>query len=566
MNRWQASLRALLWTLGLQAVCASAARAEAPSNALLAPVLQTVLLEDQHPYFTVLDVGRHRVDLERLYEARGYEPLWSRDRVATPQAIEAIAQLRSAENVGLHAADYDANGLFYFLVDLVTTRSAGDDQWALFDVGLSTALLTFARDVHFGRVDPRAAGLDLTVEPARIDLPPLIEEMSASRDVGGVLRGLEPPFRHYDRLKRALERYRELAQVPGLTRLPPLPAKSVKPGETYSGAPQLRVLLSALGDLPKPSGPADEAQVDALDPALVEALQRFQGRHGLDVDGALGRATYATLTAPLGERVAQIERTLERWRWLPQRLASPPIIVNIPQFRLFAFQSVEDAEEQMLAMNVIVGKAFPANRTPVFVSDMTYLVLRPYWDVPYSITTREMLPSIRSNPDYLASHGLEMVSGGGDAAAAAAPTPENIEALARGTLRLRQVPGPNNALGLAKFIMPNPFNVYLHSTPAQSLFGRSSRAFSHGCVRVADPVALAQYVLRDEPTWTRENIVAAMNGTRPLRINLRQPIRVFIVYGTAVATEGGSVLFFEDIYGHDASLARLLEVSRQPRA
>jgi murein L,D-transpeptidase YcbB/YkuD len=326
------------------------------------------------------------------------------------------------------------------------------------------------------------------------------------------------------------------------------------------------VLLTALGDLPEPTAPVDGAQTATLDPALVEALQRFQTRHGLEADGALGRGTYATLTTPLGVRVAQIERTLERWRWLPPRLESPPIIVNIPQFRLFAFQSVEDVEEQMLTMNVIVGKAFPANRTPVFVSDMTYVVLRPYWDVPYSITTREMLPSIRSNPGYLASHGLEMVSGGGDAATAVEPTPENVEALARGTLRLRQIPGPNNALGLAKFIMPNAFNVYLHSTPAQSLFGRSSRAFSHGCVRVADPVALAQYVLRDEPSWTRESIVAAMNGMRPLRINLRQPIRVFIVYGTAVATESGTVLFFDDIYGHDASLQRQLEISRQPRA
>jgi murein L,D-transpeptidase YcbB/YkuD len=323
-------------------------------------------------------------------------------------------------------------------------------------------------------------------------------------------------------------------------------------------------LLAALGDLPEPANPADTAG-NTLDPPLVEALQRFQSRHGLGVDGTLGRGTYAALTTPLGARVAQIEWTLERWRWLPPRIDTPPIIVNIPQFRLFAFRTPDDVEGRMLTMNVIVGKAFPANRTPVFASDMTYIVLRPYWDVPYSITTREMLPSIRHNPAYLARHGLEIASGGGDASATVPPTPENIEALARGTYRLRQVPGPNNSLGLAKFIMPNPFNVYLHDTPAQSLFGRSSRAFSHGCVRVADPVALAQYVLRDEPTWTRESIVAAMNGTRPLRIDLRTPIRVFIVYGTAVATESGTVLFFEDLYGHDASLARLLEVSRQPR-
>lgn len=568
MERWQTPRCAVLLTLGVLAL-ATSVRAETPSNALLAPVLQTVLLEDQHPYFTTLEIGRHRADLERLYGARAFEPLWSRARVATQQAIEAINRLRAAENVGLHAADYEANGLFYFLVDLVTTRSAGDDQWALFDVGLTTALLAYAHDVHFGRVDPRVAGLDLTVEPARLDLPPLMEELSTSHDVAGLLSGLEPPFKHYQYLKRALVQYRELAQTPGLTQLPPLPAKSVKPGETYAGIRQLRALLAALGDLPQPPDASEAAPGgDTLDSPLVEALQRFQSRHGLDVDGALGRGTYAALTTPLDVRVAQIERTLERWRWLPPRIDSPPIIVNIPQFRLFAFHGPEDTEQELLAMNVIVGKAFPANRTPVFVSDMTYLVLRPYWDVPYSITTREMLPSLRSNPGYLGSHGLEMVSGGGDAATVVAPTPENVEALARGTLRLRQLPGPNNALGLVKFIMPNQFNVYLHSTPAQSLFGRSSRAFSHGCVRVADPIALAQYVLRDEPTWTREAIVAAMNGTRPLRVDLRTPIRVFIVYGTAVARENGSVLFFEDVYGHDASLQRLLEVSRsrKPRA
>jgi len=531
----------------------------------LAGVLQTVLLEAQHPYLPTLDVVRHRANLEHLYESRGYAPLWSRDGVPTRQAINVTAELRAAENVGLRSADYEANPLVYLLIDLTTSTSAGVEQWALFDIGLTTAVLAYAHDVHFGRVDPRDAGLDIVVERARLDLPPLVEGLSHSEDVASVLRDLEPPFTHYDLLKRALGHYHELALEPSLTQLPPLPAKSVKAGEAYDGAPQLRRLLRAVGDLPAAATASEAANATLLDRELVKALERFQSRHGLDIDGTLGKGTFAVLTRPMRTRVAQIENTLERWRWLPPRLDSPPIIVNIPQFRLFAFHTVHDLEEQMLAMDVIVGKAYPSSRTPVFVSDMKYIVLRPYWDVPYSITTREMLPSIRNDPGYLAAHRLEIVSGGGDAAQAVPPTPENLDALARGALRLRQLPGPTNALGLAKFMMPNSFNVYLHSTPAQSLFGRSTRAFSHGCVRVADPVALAEYVLRDEPTWTRESILAAMNGERSRQINLRAPIRVFIVYGTAVATESGSVLFFEDIYGHDARLARLMEASRVPR-
>jgi murein L,D-transpeptidase YcbB/YkuD len=530
----------------------------------LAGVLHTVLLEARHPYFSQLDVGHYRADLERLYDGRNFAPLWSHGGIPTRQAIDVISQLRAAENVGLRSADYEANGLVYLLIDLATARSAGGEQWALFDIALTTAVLSYASDVHFGRVDPRDTGLDIAIEHARLDLPPLIEGLSRSTDVAAVLRDVEPPFTHYELLKRALAVYRELALDPTLTRLPPLPARSVWPGEAYVGAPRLRALLRAVGDLPRGATRMEIADSTLLDRELAEALKRFQSRHGLDVDGALGRRTFAALTTPMTRRVAQIEATLERWRWLPPRLDSPPIIVNIPQFRLFAFQTVQDSEDQMLTMEVIVGKAYPANRTPVFIADLKYIVLRPYWDVPYALMIKELLPSIRGDPDYLAVHRLEIVSGRSDNATPLPATLKNLDALARGTLNLRQLPGPDNALGLMKFMMPNVYSVYMHDTPAQDLFARSERAFSHGCVRVADPVALAQYALRDDPAWTRERILEGMNGEGPLRIDLRRPLRVFVIYGTAVATEGGSVLFFEDIYGHDAQLQRLLHASRLP--
>jgi murein L,D-transpeptidase YcbB/YkuD len=244
---------------------------------------------------------------------------------------------------------------------------------------------------------------------------------------------------------------------------------------------------------------------------------------------------------------------------------SAPIIVNIPQFRLFAFESTTDSEALIRQMDVIVGKAFEATQTPVFSADMSYVVFRPYWEVPYSIALKEIVPGARTNPASIEKHQMEIVRGSGDAAVVMANTAENVELLAKGVLRLRQKPGPNNSLGLVKFMLPNPYNVYLHSTPAQALFGESRRDFSHGCVRVSDPVGLAQYVLRESPEWTREKIQAAMNGSSPTTVTLKHRIRVFIVYGTALATEKGNVLFFDDIYGHDQRLEEALN-SRRPRS
>jgi murein L,D-transpeptidase YcbB/YkuD len=211
-------------------------------------------------------------------------------------------------------------------------------------------------------------------------------------------------------------------------------------------------------------------------------------------------------------------------------------------------------------MPVIVGQIYPRMRTPVFVGEMTSVVFRPYWDVPRSIVVGELLPEIRAQRDYLERHGFEIVRGSGDDAKALPPTRETIDALASGELRLRQRPGLDNALGLIKFVLPSAHNVYLHDTPARQLFRESRRAFSHGCIRVGDPVALAVHVLKDTPgDWTAANVLAAMRGDMTRRVSLSSPIPVLVLYGTAVAAKGGTVHFFEDIYGHDARLARFLE-------
>ncbi len=493
--------------------------------------------------------------LRSVYAQRGNAPLWSRDGHATAQAQALVRALQRADSYGLQPNDYAGDAIASLMTQQVAGAGADSARWGRFDVRLSGAALRLMSDLHYGRVKPAAAGFNLQAMHESLDLAAGLTGLAAARDVGETLGRIEPPFRHYVLLKNALARYLDLAHHPELKNLPGISA-SVKPGDRYAGAPQLRRLLSALGDLP--GGSTTAAGDDRFTPELSEGVRAFQLRHGMSADGVLGKRTLAALKTPFTRRVRQIGLTLERWRWLPP-LATPPIIVNIPQFRLFAFRTTEDRFADILQMDVIVGKTYPRMQTPVFESNMRYVVFRPYWDVPPSILRDEMLPKIRANPGYLAAQRLQIVDGPGDDSPVVPPSPAAIEALAAGRLRVRQMPGEDNALGLVKFMFPNTYNVYLHSTPAHGLFRQSVRTFSHGCIRVSDPLALATYVLRDQSgDWTPERIDATMKGDKTVRVNLQRPITVLILYGTALATEAGPILFFEDIYGYDRKLEQRL--------
>jgi murein L,D-transpeptidase YcbB/YkuD len=556
--RLAAAALALFTLVGIPAV-----HAQAPAEDALKQIL-----DEDNPTFLEGATLADREHVAALYAANDYRLVWSDAGKPTAAALTLLQELRQASARGLNPEDYPGNRLAYLLIDLIDTPRADADQWAQFDASLTLAGLRFLSDLHYGRIEPAAVGHNLTVERIRLDIPTTLLHLATAVNVNVAIDALEPQFTHYALLKRQLVHYRQLAGETGLNDLPPLPAKSVKPGEAYAGSAQLERLLTELGDLPAPppstAAPTTTPTV-SLTPPLVDALKRFQSRHGEKPDGVLGAATFAELTKPLTQRARQIELTLERWRWLPSELVSAPIIVNIPQFRLFAFESTADSEAHIRQMDVIVGKAFEATQTPVFSADMSYLIFRPYWEVPYSIAVKEIVPAARAHPSYIDSHQMEIVRGGGDSATVMPNTVENVELVAKGVLRVRQKPGPNNSLGLVKFMLPNPYNVYLHSTPAQALFAETRRDFSHGCVRVSDPTGLAQYVLRDSPEWTREKIQAAMNGTAPMTVTLKNRIRVFFVYGTALATENGNVLFFDDIYGHDQRLEEALS-SRRPRA
>jgi len=230
--------------------------------------------------------------------------------------------------------------------------------------------------------------------------------------------------------------------------------------------------------------------------------------------------------------------------------------VNLPEFRLRAYDKNFNIG---VTMKVVVGKAYGGHYTPVFSDNMEYVVFRPYWEVPYSITKAEMIPHIVRDPDYLEKKGFEVVDRKQDVVSSGPVTPELLGQLRAGTLFVRQKPGPKNALGLVKFLFPNSYDVYMHDTPATEFFAKSRRDFSHGCIRLERPADLAAWVLRDNPGWTPERIRAAMNGDTTQQVNLAHPIPVLIVYATVIVLEDGAVRFYDDIYGHDASLEKVLE-------
>ena len=269
--------------------------------------------------------------------------------------------------------------------------------------------------------------------------------------------------------------------------------------------------LTAFGDLP--TGSEDGATL-TYSGALVAGVEHFQHRHGLGADGVLGRDTQAALAVPLAQRVRQVELAMERLRWLPHLGDERFIGVNIPMFRLWAWDGVREDGTASFQTNVIVGRAFNT-RTPVFVEEMQEIVFRPSWNVPASITRHEILPALRRDPDYLRHHDMEIASAPG------AP------------LRIRQRPGPRNSLGLVKFVFPNDDDVYMHDTPTTALFARARRDFSHGCIRVEDPVGLAAWALSGQSPWTRERILDAMNGDGTVRVPLARPVRVVLFCLTA---------------------------------
>lgn len=483
------------------------------------------------------------------------QSLWLENGRAVAQADEMLSAMRNAEIYGLRPADYAVE---ISAEELQAVRSGHADAGTRqrLESELTKAAARFVTHVHSGRIDPARAGMSLPRAQRSFDVTSALQQLASSPDFPTTLASLEPAPLPYRRLKQALAQYRTLAQQVALTALPPLPGRSAVEGDEYLGAPALRKLLHALGDLAETDTESHDEQT--IDAALIAGIRSFQRRHGLAADGVLGPRTFAAMTKPVEQRVLQLELSLERWRWLTS-IERPDIVVNIPQFMLFALPRADQPSSPVLEMQVIVGQSYPHTRTPMFVSAITHVIFQPYWDVPAGILKRELLPRIRKDPSFLDRYHMEIVRGQGDDARVVTPSPVVLDELAAGRLRLRQRPGPDNALGPVKFLMPNPYSVYLHATPEQALFQRSQRTFSHGCIRVSEPAALAAYVLRNAAgDWDEAAIETALCGTTTLRVDLARPVRVVVFYSTAVATRSEGVLFFEDVYGYDRKLQSLL--------
>jgi len=499
-------------------------------------------------------LGDRAGSISTWYAKRGHVPAWQ-----PAMARSVIEYTRQLPRHGLDAFLFDMAS-----VEAAWTRSPGSDAEVARRDLLTTQLAyrvidTLAR----GYVDPSK------LHPKWKNLPPRVADPFELIDRALVLTPEElpamfdraaPQDHRYGKLITTLARYREISDLGGWRKLPD-PGRILKKGDRYAGIGLLRARLRAEGDLPEDASRIVPATIDDETDRAVKA---FQFRHGIDPDGVIGPATLSELTSPVTHRINALIVNLERLRWMQAGAeTSERVEVNIAESVLRMFRG----PTHVGTMKVIVGKK-GETQTPLFHGDIKYLIFRPYWNIPIGIAHDEIGPHAEKDPDYLVRNNYEIVPRFGvSASEALAITPGNIAAMRAGKLSLRQGTGPENALGLVKFIFPNDSAVYLHDTPNHNLFQRTDRDFSHGCVRVSDPPRLAEFALAANGNWDPVSINAALNDeSRPnRRVNLERSIPVYLTYWTATILDDGRVRFDQDIYEHDRALRAELGLGAKAR-
>jgi murein L,D-transpeptidase YcbB/YkuD len=488
-----------------------------------------------------------------FYQQRGFTPAWSGEDGRVSQAESLIAAIRESDREGLSPDDYHLAAIESLLADRgekqTGKKSIDPEEWADLDLLLTDAFLLYGSHLLAGRVDPETVHADWIAYSPATDLPALLQSALDGNTVADALKGLRPPHKGYVGLQNILKHYRNLSQYGGWPGIPPGP--KLRKGDRSERIDLLRERLAITGDLDL--SVAEDPSL--FDETLETAILRFQRRHGLKVDGIVGRDTLAALNIPVEERVRQIELNMERWRWVPHDMGNRYILVNIPDFTM----SIVENSEIAMDMRIIVGKDYTA--TPVFSGMLKYLELNPYWNIPQKIASEEILPKIQTDPEYLAKQNIKVFQSWREGAPEI--DPETIDwnevEEKRFSFKLRQEPGPLNPLGRMKFIFPNKFAVYLHDTPARGLFNNAARGFSHGCIRVEKPLDLAAYLLREDTRRTREAISERIENGVQEAIPLREPIPVHILYWTAWVDDQGTVQFRKDIYERDIPLDMALK-------
>jgi L,D-transpeptidase YcbB len=487
-----------------------------------------------------------------FYDDRNYEVAWTRDGAPTAASTAFIQQFQDAAAKGLIPDDYDAPR---WADRVQALKSKSPDAISLFDVAMTVNVMRYISDLRIGRVNPSHFNFEIPVQDKKYDLAEFVSDNAVDANdanaVPKLIATVEPDSDEYRQTEAALAHYLDLAKQQAQANEEPLPTvtKAVSVGGTYPAVAALVTRLRLEGDLPAPGDPVPPVPM-TFNAGLSAAVKSYQHRHGITEDGTLTPQTIKSLNVPMNLRVAQLQDSLERWRWLPEPYLHARLMVNLPEFVLRGY----DPDHKLdFTMRVVVGKVMGEHQTPVFTHMMKYLVFRPYWSVPVDIARKELVPHIQASHGYLASKNFEVTNNKG-----VVLTDYTAKQVAQGGVMVREKPGPKNSLGLVKFIFPNQYDIYLHSTPAVSLFERSRRDFSHGCIRVQKPADLAAWVLEGQGDWDMDKVEEAMNtGPDNHTVSLKTPLPIVIFYLTAIVEEEGQVHFFDDIYGYDEEMQKV---------
>jgi murein L,D-transpeptidase YcbB/YkuD len=488
--------------------------------------------------------------VQTFYDDRNFEVAWTRDGAPTATATAFMEQFQEAAGKGLIPEDYDAPR-WADRVKALNDKSA--DAISLFDVAMTVNVMRYISDLRIGRVNPEHFNFDINVADKKYDLAEFVSDhVVDATDVPKLISSVEPDSEDYRKTEKALVHYLDLQKQQEQSAADSLPAisKAVSVGEPYLAADALLTRLELEGDAP--TGAVMDAAADkTFSTGLSDAVKSYQQRHGFTADGKLTPQTIKSLNVSMSDRVAQLQDSLERWRWLPDPYLHARLMVNLPEFVLRGYDSDHKLD---FTMRVVVGKVVGQHETPVFTHMMKYLVFRPYWNVPVDIARNELAPRIVTSRGYLASKNFEVTDNKGMVL-----NDYTAKQVAQGGVMVREKPGPKNSLGLVKFMFPNQYDIYLHSTPAVSLFEQTRRDFSHGCIRVQKPADLAAWVLEGQGgDWDLAKVQAAMNsGPDNRTVSLKTPLPIVIFYLTARVDEDGQTDFFDDIYGYDASMQKV---------